>query len=77
MTRSPKLTTLLLVASLYVYAAEPALDKRIPAGYQLIEKACGDLNGDGADDCVLTIIGAKQQSKTPYYCGKSSIGKLI
>jgi hypothetical protein len=36
-------------------AAEPALDKRIPAGYQLIEKVCGDLNGDGADDCVLTI----------------------
>jgi len=49
------LTAALLAASLNAYAAEPAWDKRIPAGYKITEKASGDLNGDGADDYVLTI----------------------
>jgi len=48
-------TALLLAASLYANAAEPVWDKFIPAGYKLIEKVSGDLNGDGADDYVLTI----------------------
>jgi len=34
---------------------EQTLIKRIPAGYKLTEKVSGDLNGDGADDYVLTI----------------------
>jgi len=43
------------LTALQAYAAEPAFDKLLPAGYQLLEKASGDLNGDGADDYVLTI----------------------
>jgi len=43
-------------------AAEPALDKRIPTGYKLIEKVCGDLNGDGADDCILIFEPANGES---------------
>jgi len=43
----------LALVSVCAYAAAPAWDKRIPAGYQLDKEVRGDLNGDGADDYVL------------------------
>ncbi|MDR2582768.1 MAG: hypothetical protein LBC75_04735 [Fibromonadaceae bacterium] len=46
--------------------AETAWDKRIPAGYKLTEKVCGDLNGDGEDDCVLTIEQTKNKDSAGF-----------
>jgi uncharacterized protein (TIGR02145 family) len=48
---------LLLAATVIgsAFADEPEWDKRIPAGYSIVNEMRGDLNGDGAEDYVLII----------------------
>ncbi len=40
--------------------SDERLLKHIPAGYEFFNKARGDLNGDGAEDCALIIKGTDQ-----------------
>jgi hypothetical protein len=62
------LTALFLSASAAAVSAQPtAKAKRpldfVPAGYKILQEVMGDLNKDSLEDCVLLIVGKKDESR--------------
>jgi len=62
------LTALFLSANAVTVSAQPTVKAKrpadfVPAGYKILQEAKGDLNKDGLEDCVLLIVGKRDESR--------------